>query len=134
MSHHPKDIIEPAVVILDPAIEEVESADEACTNDNRNGIQKLLGIDPNESKQLKINFNEELKVTWTKWMREGLPVEKKQRILDTYSRKEDFYTEAPKINTDIIPAITDIAKKRVKHFMDTQICVGTAISRVQQYQ
>lgn len=63
----------------------------------------------------------------TKWIK-GLPVEKKQRILDTYSRKEDFYTEASKINTDIIPAITDLTKKRDKHFANTQICVGTAIS------
>lgn len=61
-------------------------------------------------------------------MREGLPVEMKNSIIGTYSRKEDFYTEAPKINTDIILVLTDIAKKRDQHFADTQNCVGTAIS------
>ncbi|XP_071639623.1 uncharacterized protein [Temnothorax longispinosus] len=94
---------------------------------NRDEIQKLLGIDSNDSKHLKINFHEELRVTWMKWMKEGLPEKKRDQILEIYSRKDEFYTEAPKVNTDIIPILTDIAKKRDKHFVDTQNCVGTAI-------
>jgi len=49
-------------------------------------------------------------------------------LLEAYSRIEEFYTEAPKINTDIIPLLTNIAKKRDQHLTDTQKCVGAAIS------
>jgi len=83
----PKDTFVP-LDIVELAVEVVESAVDANQKDiNRNEIQKLLGIDPSESKQLKINFNEELKITWTRWMRDGLPVEKKNRILETYAKK-----------------------------------------------
>lgn len=55
--------------ILDPADEVAESAVDADQKDiNRNKIQKFLGIDSSESKQQKINFNEELK---NKWSRNG---------------------------------------------------------------
>jgi len=91
-------------------------------------IQKLLGINPSEENKSKINFHKELNITWSKWMREGLPEKNKKHILETYSRTEEFYTEAPKVNTDILPLLTDIAKKRDQHLSDTQKCVGTAIS------
>ncbi|XP_011865448.1 PREDICTED: uncharacterized protein LOC105560706 [Vollenhovia emeryi] len=106
----------------------ITTEEQSNEDTNREEIKKLLGIDPNDSKQLKLNFHEELRNTWTKWMKDGLPEAKKKQILELYSRKEEFYTEAPKLNTDIIPALTDIAKKRDEHFVNTQNCVGTAIS------
>lgn len=60
-------------------------------------------------------------------MRDGLSEKKRSQILETYLRKEGLYTEAPKVNTGIIPILTDIAKKRDNHFVDTQNCVRTAI-------
>lgn len=61
-------------------------------------------------------------------MREGLPEKNKKQILETYSRKSEFYTEAPKVNANLVPLLTDIAKKRDQHFVNTQNHVGTAIS------
>lgn len=49
-------------------------------------------------------------------MREGLPDKNKSQILEIYPRKGEFYTEAPKINTEILLIVTDIGKKRDQHF------------------
>ncbi|XP_044577643.1 uncharacterized protein LOC123260554 [Cotesia glomerata] len=62
-----------------------------------------------------------------KWKIEGLPEKNKKEILESYKRKGDFYTEALKLNLEIIPLLSDIAKKRDEHFAETQNCVGTAL-------
>lgn len=72
----------------------------------------MLGLNPNDTNQLKVNFHEELKVTWTKWMRDGLSEKNKKHALELYPRKGDFYTEALKVNTEVIPILTDIVKKQ----------------------
>lgn len=36
--------------------------------------------------------------------------------------------EAPKLNLEIIPLLSDIVKKRDQHFVETQNCVGTVIA------
>lgn len=65
--------------------------------------------------------------TWLKWKNEGLP-DKNKNILELYNRKGEFYTETPKLNLEIVPLLSEIAKKRDQHFVDTQNCVGTAIA------
>nr|XP_034194190.1 uncharacterized protein LOC117610664 [Osmia lignaria] len=61
-------------------------------------------------------------------MQEGYPEDKKKNILETYPRKDDFYTEAPKVNIEIGPVMTEVALKRDEHFAETQNCIGSAIS------
>lgn len=91
-------------------------------------VLKVLGIDPNENKFKEVKYHPELKNTWLKWKNEGLPEKNKKEILEAYNRTGEFYTEAPKLNLEIIPLLTDIAKKRDDHFLDTQNCIGTAIA------
>lgn len=89
---------------------------------------KVLGIDSNDDKFKNIQYHPELENTWLKWNLEGLPEKKKKDILDSYNRKGEFYVEAPKVNLEIIPLLSEIAKKRDQHFVDTQNCVGTAMA------
>lgn len=85
-------------------------------------------MDPSDCKFKKVVYHPELKNTWLKWKFEGLPEKNRKEILESYNRKDDFYIEAPKLNLEIVPLLTDIAKKRDQHFVDTQNCVGTAIA------
>ncbi|XP_015190787.1 PREDICTED: uncharacterized protein LOC107074148 [Polistes dominula] len=75
-----------------------------------------------------VRYHSELKNIWLKWKTEGLPEKNKKEILKAYNRKDDFYTESPKLNLEIVPLLADTAKKRDQHFAETQNCVGTAIS------
>ncbi|XP_076545910.1 uncharacterized protein LOC143305610 [Osmia lignaria lignaria] len=89
---------------------------------------EMLGEHPDTKKEIPIKINEELKIRWQRWMQEGYPEDKKKNILETYPRKDDFYTEAPKVNIEIGPVMTEIALKRDEHFAETQNCIGSAIS------
>lgn len=64
------------------------------------------------------------------WKNKGLPDKNKKEILELYNRKSEFFTEAPKINLEILPLLSDISKKRDEHFCETQNCVGTALSAI----
>jgi len=87
----PKDTSVP-LEIVEPAVEVVEAAVDADQKDiNRNEIQKLLGIDPSESKQLKINFNEELKITWTRWMRWSSSRKEKSYFRNVLTQRRFLY-------------------------------------------
>jgi len=52
----------------------------------------------------------------------------KTEIIKLYNRKRDLYTKASKVNLEITPLLTEIAKKRDQHFVDTQNCVGTTLT------
>lgn len=81
-----------------------------------------------ESKFKEVNYHPELKNTWAKWMKQGLPEKNKLEIMELYNRKGDLYTQAPMVNLEIVPLLTEIAKKRDQHFLETQNCVGTALA------
>lgn len=89
---------------------------------------KVLGVDLNESKFKEVKYRPELKNTWSKWIKEGLPEKNKKEIMELYNRKGELYTEAPKMNLEIVPLLSEIAKKRDQHFLETQNCVGTALT------
>ncbi|XP_029659377.1 uncharacterized protein LOC115233213 [Formica exsecta] len=91
-------------------------------------ILDLLGDDPNANKELTIKFHPELKRRWEKWMQEGFPEENKKAILQKYPRKQELYSEAPKVNLEIVPILSEITIKRDHHFLETQNCVDSAIS------
>jgi len=95
--------------------------------ETRNNVLKVLGADMENSKFKNITFHPELQNTWSRWMKQGLPDKNKTEIIELYNRKGD-YTEAPKVNLEITPLLTEIAKKRDQHFVDTQNCVGTALT------
>lgn len=61
-------------------------------------------------------------------MKQGLPEKNKLEIMELYNRKGDLYTQAPKMNLEIVPLLTEVAKKRDQHFLETQNCVGTALA------
>lgn len=88
-------------------------------------ILDLLGDDPNVSKELSVKFHPELK---RKWMHEGFPEENKKAILLKYPRKQELYSEAPRVNLEIVPILSEIAIKGDNQFLETQNCVGSAIS------
>lgn len=81
---------------------------------------------PASSSQVKIN--EKLRKWWKGWMEEGLSEEVRKDLLKKYPRDGELITEAPKVNLEVQRHLTDIAKKRDEHFMQTQSCIGTAIS------
>lgn len=58
----------------------------------------------------------------------GFLEKNKKEIVEFYKRKGDFYSEAPKLNLEIVPLLSEIAKKRDEHFAEIQNCVGTALS------
>ncbi|XP_043468128.1 uncharacterized protein LOC122502245 [Leptopilina heterotoma] len=60
-------------------------------------------------------------------MKEGIKEDPLNKILDKYPREGSFRTEAPKVNPELSPALTEIAVKRDKHFSLTQKCVGSAL-------
>lgn len=92
-------------------------------------ILDLLEDDPNASKELTVKFHPELKRKWEKWMQKGFPEENKKAILQKYPRKQELYSEeAPKVNLEIVSILSEIAIKRDHHFLETQNCVGSAIS------
>ncbi|EZA48755.1 hypothetical protein X777_13148, partial [Ooceraea biroi] len=76
----------------------------------------------------EVKYHPELLDAWSKWIKQGLPAKNKQELLELYNRKGDLYTKAPKVNLEIIPLLSDIAKKRDQHFLETQNCVGTALA------
>lgn len=111
--------VEQEVKELAPKVPEITSKDD---------FLKVLEVDPNDCKFKDVKYHPELKNAWLKWEKEGLPEKNKREILEAYNRKGEFYTEAPKLNLEIASLLTDIAKKRDQHSVETQNCVGTAIS------
>lgn len=94
----------------------------------RDNVLKVLGVNIEESSYKVVRYHPELVNSWSKWMKQGLPEKNKREILESYNRKSGLYTEAPKVNLEILPLLSDIAKKRDQHFLDTQNCIGTAIT------
>lgn len=111
--------------IPDNEVEEILVSEQDMGKDS---ALKVLGMDPNDCKFKKVIYHPELKNTWLKWKNEGLPEKNKKEILESYNRKSDLYTEAPQLNLEIVPLLSEIAKKRDQHFVDTQNCVGTALA------
>ena len=105
-----------------------EKVEQSSENQSRDIILKALGVDLTESKFKEVKYHPELKNTWGKWTKQGLPEKNKNEILELYNRKAELYVEAPKLNLEIIPMLTEIAKKRDQHFLETQNCVGTALT------
>lgn len=90
-------------------------------------ILNLLGDDPKAVQGGTIKLHPEIKNRWEACMKEGLSEDNRKSLTKKYSRKGDLYAEPPKVNLEISAAMTDIAKKRDDHFVQTQECVGTAI-------
>lgn len=80
----------------------------------------------------QIKTNEKLKKWWKGWMEKGISEEVRKELLKKYPRDGEFVTEAPKINLEVQRHLTEVAKKRDEHFMQTQICVGAAISSLSE--
>ncbi|CAG5090689.1 Protein of unknown function [Cotesia congregata] len=114
------------VTLSDEANGKIDPTTEA--ESSRDDILKILGFDAKDSTFKDVKHHPELKETWLEWKKKGLPEKNKKEILQSYNRKGEFYTEAPKINLEIVPLLSEIAKKRDQHFLETQNCVGTAIS------
>lgn len=79
-------------------------------------------------KKLLLNFIQSLNADGKKWMQEGFPEENKKVILQKYPKKQHLYTEALKINLEIASIMSEVAIKRDQHFLESQNCVGSAIS------
>ncbi|CAG5100742.1 Protein of unknown function [Cotesia congregata] len=114
------------VTLSDEANGKIDPTTEA--ESSRDDILKILGFDAKDSTFKDVKHHPELKETWLEWKKKGLPEKNKKEILQSYNRKGEFYTEAPKINLEVVPLLSEIAKKRDQHFLETQNCVGTAIS------
>ncbi|XP_025270814.1 uncharacterized protein LOC105257081 [Camponotus floridanus] len=91
-------------------------------------ILNLLGEDPTASKENAVKLHPEVVNRWKEIMKFSLPEQAKKVLLKKFPRTGELYTQPPKINVEIIPAMTEISKKRDQHFTDTQECVGTAIT------
>ncbi|XP_063975164.1 uncharacterized protein LOC135161490 [Diachasmimorpha longicaudata] len=105
--------------------EEGEKITETAPNET---VLKAFGLNAEDTPFKEVKHNPALISSWGKWSKQGLPEEKKKEILEQYDRKGELYCEAPKINLELTPLLTEIAKKRDDHFLHTQNCVGTALS------
>lgn len=54
--------------------------------------------------------------------------ESRKNFLKKYPRDGSFRTEAPKVNAELVPAMTEIGTKRDQHFILTQNCPSTALA------
>lgn len=90
----------------------------------------MIGEHPNPGKKTNIKINEELKVRWEKLLQEGIQEGEKKQYMDIYPRNTNLYTEAPKLNLEILPLINDVTMKRDAHFTVTQNSVGSAITAI----
>lgn len=61
-------------------------------------------------------------------VKQGLLEKNKNKIMELYNRKGELYTKARKANLEIVPLLSEIAKKRDQHFVGTQNCVGIALA------
>lgn len=77
--------------------------------------------------QPTVKLNAEITKYWKIWMEEGLPEDAKKDLLQRYPRNSELLTDAPKVNVEIVRHMTDIAKKRDNHFLDTQNSIGKAL-------
>ena len=48
-------------------------------------------------------------------MDEGFPTEERIKLLKKYPRTDDHFTEAPKVNLEIVPTMSEIATRRKKN-------------------
>lgn len=46
-------------------------------------VLKVLGMDLNKSKFKEDKYHQELKTTWSKWIKQGLPGKNKEEIMET---------------------------------------------------
>lgn len=90
-------------------------------------LLEVLGEEVEDSGP-QVKVNEKLKKWWKGWMEKGLTEETRKELIKKYPRNGEFGTEAPKVNLEIQRHLTEIAKKRDEHFIQTQSCVGTALS------
>lgn len=74
-----------------------------------------------------IKVDETIQKQWLQWMTKGLTEDTKKDLLKKYDREGTFRTEAPKVNLEIVSHLTEIARKRDQHFIDTQNCTGSAL-------
>lgn len=93
-------------------------------------MSRILGKDQDASKLLEIKFHSELKDRWMqKWMQDELPKENKKNRYRRYIHGREISSpKAPKENLKVAPVLTEIATKRDQHFIETQNCIGSAIS------
>jgi len=108
-----------------------QSVTEASLDDKSSvpeDMLNILGKNPASTKKISVTFNQELKVRWENWIKKGFPEEDKIKILEKYPRKGELFVDAPKINIEIIPVMSDIAKKRDGHFTKTQNSVSSVLS------
>lgn len=83
----------------------------------------MVGKEADTASELKIQ--EEVKTIWRKFMSEGLPEKAKTTIIENYPREGNLYAQAPEINREIQPVLTE--KKSDQHFINTQNSAGMAI-------
>ncbi|XP_063979898.1 uncharacterized protein LOC135163921 [Diachasmimorpha longicaudata] len=88
----------------------------------------IRGEDPSKPKEVPITFNAAIKVRMEKWLQEGLQEDVKKSILEKYPKKGELRLETPKINVEIRAALSEIAKKRDVHFVNSQNSAGSALS------
>lgn len=111
---------------------ETQTNSKSITNQENDSVMSeevlmLLGEDPNVPSNSSIKINPDINPRWKKWITDGLGEEQRNALLKMYVRNAEPYAEPPKINKEIIPAMTEIAIKRDEHFIGTQKCVGSAI-------
>ena len=90
-------------------------------------ILRVLDHNPVSSEGIKFDLPVKVKLVWKKLMDEGFPTEEQIKLLKNYSRSDDHFTEAAKVNLEIVPAISEIAIKRDQHFIETKSCVGSTL-------
>ncbi|CAG5078176.1 Protein of unknown function [Cotesia congregata] len=61
---------------------QAENNEKAEQETDKDGVLKVLGLDPDDSKIKNVKYHPELKNTWLKWKSEGLPEKNKKEILE----------------------------------------------------
>lgn len=91
---------------------------------------KLLGDDAALSAGNEVQFHPELASRWKNWIRGGIGKENKKELLDKYPRTGNCSLEAQSLNPEVAASLNETSKRRDKHFADSQITIGSALSAI----
>lgn len=110
------------ILAIEQSTDDVKQIEMSASDDAvQENILRLLGMALKESTQLQFHFHEELKVIWLTWLRDGLlGMSSSTHILEIYSRKGEFYAEAPQVNAAILTTSNRHGQQRDQLFGDTQ--------------
>lgn len=91
----------------------------------------FLGAAPNEEVKLGANLLPEVALRWDNFAKMGMPEADMLEVIKKYPMPANCsQLQAPKINAELLPVLSDAIKKRDNYFVDDQRQLSTALTAV----